>query len=44
MLRYLERRTVCPPITNDLLLLSASELAEKIRKKEVTKKLFIIIF
>ncbi|CAH1963318.1 unnamed protein product [Acanthoscelides obtectus] len=34
--RIFHRATPCPPIENDILLLTAVELAEKIRKRELT--------
>lgn len=35
IIRMFKRSKICPPITDDILLLPANELADKIRKQEV---------
>lgn len=39
--RMFKRSKICPPIRDDVLLLPAIELADKIRKQEVTRSLFL---
>ncbi|XP_044757515.1 fatty-acid amide hydrolase 2-like [Coccinella septempunctata] len=41
IIRLFYKKKICPPITNELLLLSASEVAEKIRKREVSSETIV---
>lgn len=43
-LRGLKKRRRCPPIENRILLLSATEIAQKIRKREISSEEVIIAY
>ncbi|XP_018402299.1 PREDICTED: fatty-acid amide hydrolase 2-A [Cyphomyrmex costatus] len=43
-LRGLKKRRRCPPIKNRILLLSATEIAQKIRKREISSEEVIITY
>ncbi|XP_012060687.1 PREDICTED: fatty-acid amide hydrolase 2-A [Atta cephalotes] len=43
-LRGLKKRLRCPPIENQILLLSATEIAQKIRKREISSEEVIVTY